>query len=695
MAKLTTTDLASLTSESSAVSAINDNFAAVETALENTLSRDGTSPNSMESDFDMNSNDILNAGDVEADTLTLNGLTVTAEDVLGSTTVTIINNGEGDVKEPVATATTANITLSGEQTIDGVLTSASRVLVKDQSDASENGIYLSGAGAWSRATDADDNGELQPGTLVWVDSEATVNGDKLFTLTTPSNVEPVIGTTDQTWSSITPAARYKSNKNKGVLVTTYTLELADANCILYFYASDPVTVTIPTKAAVNFSNRVEIGLVNYGGGAITVVADTGVTLYSPGDKTISRQYGLAWLKKKGANTWFMNGEALSTEMETLHDLTDPAADRILFWDTSASAYGQLTVGSGLTLSGTTLSADASSAAWGAITGTLSDQTDLQAELDAILGYGYIVDAAEVDLPNSRAAASSTSVTVNTSLSGYISFERAALTGDITASANSNATTLATVNANVGSFGGASTVPVITVNAKGLVTAVSTASVSATVGDADYGDITVASGVWTIDNAAVTYAKTSAGVQASLDLADSSLQSSDIGSTVQAYDADLATIAGLTATTDNFIQSKSSAWASRTPTQVAADLSSLIKPVEHIAIACSDETTALTTGTAKVTFRMPYAFTLTSVRASVTTAPTGANLNVDINESGVTILSTILSIDAGEKTSTTAATPVVISDTSLADDAEITIDIDQIGSTVAGAGLKVYLIGTRT
>lgn len=115
----------------------------------------------------------------------------------------------------------------------------------------------------------------------------------------------------------------------------------------------------------------------------------------------------------------------------------------------------------------------------------------------------------------------------------------------------------------------------------------------------------------------------------------------------------------------------------------------------IIIACSDETTALTTGTGKVTFRMPYAFTLTAVRASVTTAPTGSVLTVDINEGGTTILSTKLTIDAGEKTSTTAATPPVISDNALADDAEITIDIDTIGSTVAGAGLKVTLIGYAT
>jgi len=131
------------------------------------------------------------------------------------------------------------------------------------------------------------------------------------------------------------------------------------------------------------------------------------------------------------------------------------------------------------------------------------------------------------------------------------------------------------------------------------------------------------------------------------------------------------------------------------TITAAVIASAVKPTESLIIACSDETTAITTGTAKVTFRMPYAFTLSAVRASVTTAPTGSTILIDINEGGTTILSTKLMIDASEKTSTTAATPAVISDTALADDAEITIDFDQVGSTIAGAGVKVYLIGSRT
>lgn len=112
----------------------------------------------------------------------------------------------------------------------------------------------------------------------------------------------------------------------------------------------------------------------------------------------------------------------------------------------------------------------------------------------------------------------------------------------------------------------------------------------------------------------------------------------------------------------------------------------------IQTACSDETTALTTGTAKVTFRMPYQFKLTAVRASLTTAQTsGSIFTVDINQSGSSVLGTKLTIDNTEKTSTTAATPATITTSILNDDAEITIDIDQIGNGTA-KGLKITLIG---
>ena len=91
-------------------------------------------------------------------------------------------------------------------------------------------------------------------------------------------------------------------------------------------------------------------------------------------------------------------------------------------------------------------------------------------------------------------------------------------------------------------------------------------------------------------------------------------------------------------------------------------------------------------------RMPFAFEVTGVSAFCNTAPTGAGLTFDITEAGSTILSTLLTIDATEKTSTTAATPAVISDSTLATDAIIGFNCDVIGSTLAGAGIKIIIKG---
>lgn len=115
----------------------------------------------------------------------------------------------------------------------------------------------------------------------------------------------------------------------------------------------------------------------------------------------------------------------------------------------------------------------------------------------------------------------------------------------------------------------------------------------------------------------------------------------------------------------------------------------------IIVACGNEVTPVDALQSVTTFRLPYGFTLSGVRASLTDAQTSGNiLTVDINHNGASILSTKLTIDNTEKTSTTAAIPAVLSRTSLDDDAEITIDIDQIGNGTA-VGLKVTLIGTAT
>lgn len=120
----------------------------------------------------------------------------------------------------------------------------------------------------------------------------------------------------------------------------------------------------------------------------------------------------------------------------------------------------------------------------------------------------------------------------------------------------------------------------------------------------------------------------------------------------------------------------------------------LKPNTHMTIALSDETTSLTTGVSKITFRAPFAMTLYQIpRASLSTVSTSGNPTVDIKKNGTSIFSTTLSIDANEKTSTTAATAAVLSTTSIADDDEITMDVTTAGT--GAKGLKVILYYRRT
>lgn len=109
----------------------------------------------------------------------------------------------------------------------------------------------------------------------------------------------------------------------------------------------------------------------------------------------------------------------------------------------------------------------------------------------------------------------------------------------------------------------------------------------------------------------------------------------------------------------------------------------------IVLAVSDETNAISGGAGKMTFRAPAAWTLTGVRASLKTASSSGDVVVDVNVNGVSILSTRITIEQGEKTSLSAPSQPVLSSTAIADDDEITIDIDGAGS--GAVGLKVTLL----
>lgn len=116
-------------------------------------------------------------------------------------------------KEPVRAATTTNITLSGAQTIDGVSVGAGdRVLVKNQSTGSVNGIYLAASGAWSRATDFDAASEVV-GAAVFV-SEGTTGGNSQWNMTTDGPV--TIGTTALVWAQVGGGTSYTAGGGIGI-----------------------------------------------------------------------------------------------------------------------------------------------------------------------------------------------------------------------------------------------------------------------------------------------------------------------------------------------------------------------------------------------------------------------------------------------------------------------------------------------
>ena len=114
---------------------------------------------------------------------------------------------------------------------------------------------------------------------------------------------------------------------------------------------------------------------------------------------------------------------------------------------------------------------------------------------------------------------------------------------------------------------------------------------------------------------------------------------------------------------------------------------------ELSYACSDEISDLAAATL-ITFRMPVGLTLSAIKLSLNTAPTGTKLIVDIRLGGVSVLSTLISVDIGSTTSVGATVPYVISNSNLPDDGIITIITTQVGSTVAGKGLKVTIIGNK-
>lgn len=241
----------------------------------------------------------------------------------------------------VTCATTANITLSGEQAIDGVLTSASRVLVKSQSTASQNGIYTTGAGAWTRVVDLY-TGDEAAGILVTVE-QGTLNADTLWLCTTNSGSD-VVGTNNLAFS----------RRDAGSMLGA----AAGILCSDGAGTVNPRTLTAPA-AGITVSNGTgaagdpTIALAN-DLSALEGLASTGLAA-----RTGTDTWAVRTLVAPAAGITVSNGDgvsgnptlALANDLAALEALSGTST---IYYRSGVSTWSAVTIGTNLSFSGGTL-----------------------------------------------------------------------------------------------------------------------------------------------------------------------------------------------------------------------------------------------------------------------------------------------------------------------------------------------------
>ena len=196
-----------------------------------------------------------------------------------------------DVKQSVKAATTANITLSGAQTIDAVsVVAGDRVLVKDQTAASGNGIYVVAAGAWTRATDMDAWTEV-PGAFTFVE-QGTVNADSGWVCTADQG--GTLGSTAITFAQFSGAGQITAGA--GLTKTGNTLDIGGtANRITVNTDSIDIASTYVGQSSITTLGTITTGTWTagvidevYGGTGLSSYA-TGDILYASGTNTLAKR----------------------------------------------------------------------------------------------------------------------------------------------------------------------------------------------------------------------------------------------------------------------------------------------------------------------------------------------------------------------------------------------------------------------
>jgi uncharacterized cupin superfamily protein len=202
--------------------------------------------------------------------------------------------GQLAIKAPCDTATTANITLSGEQTIDGVATANSRVLVKNQTDTTENGLYDTSSGAWTRTLDFDGARDAVKGTLIHV-TGGTIAAGKTYRLTSASPTSfgtDVVTFAEYTVASAVTGALLQEGSN---VASASTTDIGASD-------SDHITIT-GTTTITSLGSSVSFNHVWVKFGGALILTHNGTSLILPTGANITTVAGDAaeFIRISGSN----------------------------------------------------------------------------------------------------------------------------------------------------------------------------------------------------------------------------------------------------------------------------------------------------------------------------------------------------------------------------------------------------------
>lgn len=247
-------------------------------------------------------------------------------------------SGSIAIKVPCRVATTADILLSGLQSIDGVvLVAGDRVLVKNQTAGSRNGIYIAATGTWTRSADFDGPRDVAKGTLVGV-TDGTVAAGQLFKVTTANPI--TVGTTDLSF------AQYLIGVASGV-ANTPTGGIAATNVQAALNELDTEKALLAGNAAQNFAinNATIAGTLNVSG--VTTEGTGIVTVTTEGEARYVMVQSNAAVDNR---RWDFVAYGETLRIRALNDVNTQAAD-IITVNRTAQTIDNVAIGSSLTATG--------------------------------------------------------------------------------------------------------------------------------------------------------------------------------------------------------------------------------------------------------------------------------------------------------------------------------------------------------